>query len=112
MLSVFGVEVSLKTLTLFLKNLVERSAVFALRSGTLVLSVRRFGASEIASKRQKVEGNGLLGQPTHLALKDKGESSMSEKRGSAKAGSVVVPASPARTAKPVLVEPQSPVAQT
>ena len=39
MLSVFGEEVSPKTLTLFLKNLVERSAVFALRSGTLVLAL-------------------------------------------------------------------------
>ena len=39
MLSVFGEKVFAKTLTLFLKNLVERSAVFALRSGTLVLAL-------------------------------------------------------------------------
>ena len=39
MLSVFGEETPAKTLTLFLKNLVERSAVFALRSGTLVLAL-------------------------------------------------------------------------
>src|SRR5947209_12790376 len=73
--------------------------------------VRRFGAHGIAPKGQKVEDKSLLGQPTHLAGKPKGESSMSAKRGSAKSGSVVVPASPARRAKPVLVEPQFPVAQ-
>jgi hypothetical protein len=53
----------------------------------------------------------LLGHPTYLEGKPKGETSMSGKRGSAKVGSVVVPASPARKVKPALVEPQFPVAQ-
>jgi hypothetical protein len=39
MLSVFGEEAFAKTPTLFLKNLVEISAVFALKSGTLVLAL-------------------------------------------------------------------------
>ena len=69
-------------------------------------AVRRFGAHEIAPQGQKVEGEYLLGHPTYLALKDKGETSMSEKRGSTKGSSVIVPASPARMAKPELVESQ------
>ena len=66
--------------------------------------VRRFGAHGIAPKGQKVEDKSLLGQPTHLAGKPNGESSMSEKRGSTKGGSVIAPASPARRVKPELVE--------
>jgi len=42
----------------------------------------------------------LLGQPTHLASKDKGETSMSVKRGSVKGSNVLAPASPARKVKP------------
>ena len=60
MLSVFGVEVSLKTLTLFLKNLVERSAVFALRSGTLVLSLVRWvsGLGDLLGRMCKGQKSG------------------------------------------------------
>ena len=50
--------------------------------------------------------NNLLGQPTHLAGKPKEERSMSEKQGSGKGCTVVVPASPVRMVKPELVEPQ------
>jgi len=53
----------------------------------------------------------LLGQPTHLAGKPKGDHSMSEKQGSAKVWSVVGPASPVCMVKPELVEPKFPVAQ-
>ncbi len=52
----------------------------------------------------------LLGQPTHLAGKPKGDKSMSEKQASAKVCSVVRPASPVRMVKPELAEPKSPVA--
>jgi hypothetical protein len=52
----------------------------------------------------------LLGQPTYLASKDKGDRSMSEKQVSAKACSVVRPASPVCMVKPGLVEPKYPVA--
>jgi hypothetical protein len=48
----------------------------------------------------------LLGQPTHLARKLKGDNSMSEKQVSAKVWSVVRPASPVRMVKPGLVEPK------
>ncbi len=51
----------------------------------------------------------LLGQPTYLASKDKGDRSMSEKQGSAKVCSVVWPASPVRMVKPGLAEPKFPV---
>jgi len=46
----------------------------------------------------------LLGHPTYPEGKLKGETSMSGKRESTKAGSAVVPASPARKVKPELVE--------
>jgi len=48
----------------------------------------------------------LLGQPTHLAGKPKGDNSMSEKQVSVKVCSVVWPASPVRMVKPALVEPK------
>jgi hypothetical protein len=51
----------------------------------------------------------LLGQPTYLTRKLKGDHSMSEKQVSAKVCSVVRPASPVRMAKPALVEPKFPV---
>ncbi len=51
----------------------------------------------------------LLGQPTHLAGKPKGDRSMSEKQASAKVCSVVRPASPVRMVKPALAEPKFPV---
>ncbi len=51
----------------------------------------------------------LLGQPTHLAEKPKGDNSMAEKQVSAKVCSVVRPASPVRMVKPGLVEPKFPV---
>jgi len=54
----------------------------------------------------------LLGQPTHLARKLKGDNSMSEKQVSAKVCSVVRPASPVRMVKPALVEPKFPVVHT
>ncbi len=53
----------------------------------------------------------LLGQPTYLAGKPKGNSSMSEKQASAKVCSVVWPVSPVRMVKPGLVEPKFPVAK-
>ncbi len=51
----------------------------------------------------------LLGQPTYLAGKPKGDNSMLEKQESAKICSVVRPASPVRMVKPGLVEPKFPV---
>ncbi len=53
----------------------------------------------------------LLGQPTYLAGKPKGDSSMSEKQVSVKVCSVVRPASPVRMVKPELVEPKFLVVQ-
>ncbi len=67
--------------------------------------MRRFGAYEIASQRQEAESKCLLGHPTYLASKDKGETSMVGKQESRKIGNVVVPASPVRMVKPGLVEP-------
>jgi len=52
----------------------------------------------------------LLGQPTYLAGKPKGDYSMSEKQASAKVWSVDRPASPVRMVKPGLVELKFPVA--
>jgi hypothetical protein len=51
----------------------------------------------------------LLGQPTYLAEKPKGDRSMSEKQASAKVCSVDWPASAVRMVKPELVEPKFPV---
>jgi len=53
----------------------------------------------------------LLGQPTYLARKLKGDHSMSEKQRSAKVCSVIRSASPVRMVKPELVEPKFPVAE-
>jgi hypothetical protein len=54
-----------------------------------VSSVRRFGVCEIAPEEQKVERNDLLGHPTHLAEKSKGEISMLGKQDKAKVCSQV-----------------------
>ena len=58
----------------------------------------------LLQRSRRLRAKNLLGHLTYPASKDKGESSMSGKRGNVKAGSVVVPASPARKAKPVLAE--------
>lgn len=52
-------------------------------------TVRRFGAYSIARKEQEVESKYLLGHPTYLAGKPKGETSMLEKRLNAKVWSMM-----------------------
>jgi len=61
---------------------------------------------------RRLRATDLLGQPTHLAGKPKGDNSMSEKQESVKVCNTVWPASPVRMAKPELVKPKFPVVQT
>jgi transposase len=55
-------------------------ARIVLRPSGWYVQVRRFGVSKIAPQEQEVESESLLGHPTYLASKDKGENSMLEKR--------------------------------